>query len=263
MDLTCLHCNTTFSVAARKPGRKPGFCSPECRLARRKSQAASRPPKQRQCRKCDEQFMSSGSTICNGCKYASRPRVACSVCGDPTGWAKGRVGSATCNPCRKAQWEHGTRKGYRDKGCRCDACKAWRVESMREYGDRVKAREGVTLRVKYRKTPDVFCADCGDRLRFGGGGAPDGVAPRCLKCSRRRPHIPASTRAAIYVQDGYVCQLCGDATEPDADPNSDWYPTLDHIVLFSDGGTDNPENLRTAHRWCNMARNHGLFEEAS
>lgn len=127
----------------------------------------------------------------------------------------------------------------------------------------VKERDGVTLRVKYRKTPDVHCAECGDRLRFGGGGAPAGIEPRCLRCSRRRAHIPAAVRREVYDRDGLVCQLCDEPTEPDSPPMSDWHPTLDHIVMVSEGGSDHVDNLRVAHRWCNVARNHGLFEEVS
>jgi len=139
---------------------------------------------------------------------------------------------------------------------------------MRDYIETVKKRDGITPRVKYRKTPDVLCADCGERLRFGGGGTPEGVAPRCRKCSpRRRVHIPQSTRVAIYERDGHVCQLCHEPTDEAGGPQGPWWPTLDHILPVSRGGTDEPANLRTAHRWCNGVRGvsdpHGLFEEAS
>ncbi|MEV4988452.1 HNH endonuclease [Pseudarthrobacter sp. LMD1-1-1.1] len=42
-------------------------------------------------------------------------------------------------------------------------------------------------------------------------------------------------------------------TDPEARPTDDRYPTLDHIesIGLFDGG-DDPENLRTAHRWCNL-----------
>jgi 5-methylcytosine-specific restriction endonuclease McrA len=39
---------------------------------------------------------------------------------------------------------------------------------------------------------------------------------------------------------------------------SDWrapgFPTLDHLIPASKGGTDDPENLKLAHRSCNRAK---------
>lgn len=229
-DRTCLHCGVDISELHRNSK----FCSASCRGA---------------------------------VAYARRRRVPCQVCGGPTGWPAGRVESATCNPCRRSNWQHGTEGGYR-KGCRCKDCRRAKREAMKAYITLVKKRDGVSPRVKYRKTPDVFCADCGERLRFGGGGGSTGDAPpRCLSCSRKRPRIPMSVRGMVYERDGYVCQLCGDPTDPDADPYSEWYPTLDHIEPYSLGGSDSPENLRTAHRWCNGIRGvgdpHKLFEGAS
>ena len=205
---------------------------------------------------------------CGACYWRDhRDRVPCSTCGGPTGYAVGVVPDAVCQECRRADWQHGTRKGYRTNHCRCDKCRAWNVSAQLAYGAKVKERDGVSLRVKYRKSADVLCADCGARLRFGGGGAPEGVSPRCLACSGKRPYIPQSIRSSVYGRDGYACQLCGGPTEPDSDPSSDWYPTLDHITPVSLGGSSEESNLRTAHRWCNIVRGvsdpHGLFGEVS
>ena len=68
--------------------------------------------------------------------------------------------------------------------------------------------------------------------------------------------IPDSIRRAIYERDDWTCQICYEPVEPDADPLSDWFPSLDHIVpqshqLIPD---HSPEALRTAHRWCNAVR---------
>lgn len=72
----------------------------------------------------------------------------------------------------------------------------------------------------------------------------------------RRAHIPMRdrTRKAVYERDHLICQICLEATDPLADPSSDWFPSLDHIVPRSRGGSDDIGNLRTAHRWCNSVR---------
>lgn len=64
----------------------------------------------------------------------------------------------------------------------------------------------------------------------------------------------ARVRPEVYRRDGLVCQICLEPCDPNAESSSDWYPSLDHIVPRSKGGSHNLENLRTAHRWCNAVR---------
>lgn len=73
-------------------------------------------------------------------------------------------------------------------------------------------------------------------------------------------------RLKIYERDNYICWLCDEPVDRDADPQKDdWAPSLDHVVPRSRGGSHDPENLRTAHRWCNSVRSdndyHDLFGE--
>lgn len=57
-----------------------------------------------------------------------------------------------------------------------------------------------------------------------------------------------------------ICYLCGD---PDCidyslgveDRYDDHYPTIDHIIPTSQGGTDDISNLKMAGRKCNISRN--------
>lgn len=105
------------------------------------------------------------------------------------------------------------------------------------------------------------------RAALDQGGRDD--ACRCVECKRRKGIIDALSvppsarrrsgsrhskhRKFVLDRDGYVCQICGLPTDPEARPSDDRYPTLDHIssIAFY-GGDDEPDNLRTAHRWCNI-----------
>jgi 5-methylcytosine-specific restriction endonuclease McrA len=128
--------------------------------------------------------------------------------------------------------EHGARSGYRH-GCRCDACVRWNRTQNAAY--RQKRRdEGRPIK------------------KFGSSG----------------PWIAPSVREAVFERDKFVCQLCLEPVQPEADPQSDWYPSLDHIVPQSLGGGHGIDNLRLAHRWCNAIRgardyHSDLFVEAS
>lgn len=61
-------------------------------------------------------------------------------------------------------------------------------------------------------------------------------------------------RMALFARDDWTCQICSEPVDYTADPLSDWYPSIDHIVPQSHGGSDDVENLRTSHRWCNSVR---------
>ena len=61
-------------------------------------------------------------------------------------------------------------------------------------------------------------------------------------------------REAVLLRDNWTCKICGLAIDPEAGPFDDSAPTLDHIERAWVGGSDDVENLRAAHRWCNGAR---------
>lgn len=117
------------------------------------------------------------------------------------------------------------------------------------------------------------CAWCGETFTSTGHDARY-CSRRCAraraKAGRGDFQISPTLRRAIYERDHWTCQLCQSPVDPDADPLSDWFPSLDHIVPQSHAliPDHSPANLRTAHRWCNAVRGDGrwhadLFEEAS
>lgn len=151
----------------------------------------------------------------------SAKRVPCSICGGVTGWKVGQTDSEpTCNSCRRdpSVHAHGTATNYM-RGCRCDACRAAKTSAHQEYAERRRA-EGRPLK------------------RYGSSG----------------PWMNPKVRDEVFERDNWTCQLCGEALERDSDPNSDWYPSIDHVVPYSKGGGHTASNLRAAHRWCNAIR---------
>lgn len=75
--------------------------------------------------------------------------------------------------------------------------------------------------------------------------------------------ISRERRLALYERDGWVCALCSEPVDRDADAKrSDWAPSLDHILPRSLGGGDEDSNLRCAHRGCNARRGARVEEVA-
>lgn len=65
--------------------------------------------------------------------------------------------------------------------------------------------------------------------------------------------------SAVYRRDGWKCEmptcLCPDGRAIDRKlrgTDSEWAPTVDHIVLRTLGGRDRMGNMRAAHRLCNQ-----------
>lgn len=107
-----------------------------------------------------------------------------------------------------------------------------------------------------------MCDWCGDGFIFDwrvSGVLPATCSERCAKRrSQRRGGrfvVPDRVRNAIYERDGWRCGLCGDPVTAGLDYTDLWSATLDHIEPRSKGGSDAPENLQLAHRWCNSVIN--------
>lgn len=165
--------------------------------------------------------------------------LTCYICDEPM-WA-GRStkpqGEAAHNKCRTEAhkiYTHGA-TGYR-RGCRCQDCKAGQARYIRAYVDSVRAQHGLhpnTVRRKKFKEEHGYWPQV---------GSSSWIAPRL--------------RHEIYERDDWTCKICHNAVDMDADRNSNYAPSLDHIVpqshmLIPD---HSPSNLRTAHRLCNSRR---------
>lgn len=72
---------------------------------------------------------------------------------------------------------------------------------------------------------------------------------------RRKARIGARYRLADIAQrDGCKCHLCGKKVNMALPGTEPMGPTIDHLIPVSAGGTDDPANVRLAHRACNIKR---------
>ena len=168
----------------------------------------------------------------------------CADCGGRMHRGKGVLpqGQARCLKCKNGgrgyffkdgvRWTHGN-SAYR-MGCRCDVCVMAKHEANMAYKDLVKAEHGVNPSTMYRRR---YRERTGVRYRMAPS---DWIDPKL--------------RLKLYERDGWMCHLCDKPVDKEAHFNEDLAPSLDHLKPRSKGGSDDPSNLRTAHRVCNSTR---------
>lgn len=59
------------------------------------------------------------------------------------------------------------------------------------------------------------------------------------------------TDREIFERDDWICQICHHPVDRDVSRLHDDGATIDHVIPISKGGTDEPDNVVTAHWRCN------------
>ena len=244
--------NTTCPIkSCDRPIRAAGLCDTHYRRKRKYGDPEFM--HDLECAKCGKRFESHTlqskycSSSCRAPESVYKTKKngpTCAECGVQMHRGKGVLpqGQARCLKCKNGglgyfvkdggRWSHGL--SAHAQGCRCDVCVMAKREANMAYKARVKAEYGVNPSTMYRRR---YRERTGLRYQMG-----------------TKDWISAKLRLEIYERDGWVCHLCNEPVERAAHFNDDLAPSLDHLVPRSKGGSDDPENLKTAHRGCNSAR---------
>lgn len=214
---TCLHTN------CHKPARCRGYCSNHYQQRRESGFFPTR-PKSVECDMCGDVFAIAPRGVipsrCKGCRRLRPKSTECKVCGDPLPeTVNARVES--CSHACRLYWSRHQQK--RPTLRQCSDCGATMDMRKRDvHGDLV-----------YRRN-----------------------ASRCSRCqARTRPHRYGMTATQVAHRDGAECRWCGEIVDLSlVGTRSKWAPSVDHIVPWSRGGTNAPENLQLMHRVCNAQK---------
>lgn len=148
-----------------------------------------------------------------------------------------------CDPCAQL------RRKERDE-------KRSRIQKIvREFNRPVKKKEQIQMKTcpdcgAFYYSTKAICKDCAIARQKR-------VANRKKDLKKKGSHTKESkliSARTLYKRDGGICWICGGMCDINADPNSDLYPSVDHIVPQSLGGKDTLDNVRLAHRICNTRR---------
>ncbi len=281
---SCIECGAAL-VKKRPQGRWPIYCSTKCRQqkyrsdpewaqrerekARVRSAAQYRPITylRRPCAFCGGLFeptrkdaLYCKDRTCRNARYRGKPldevqrlgaAFDCAWCGAH------QIPSVTCAP-------------HASKFCPGQSCKrSWHGSGGLSLAEvkRLKAQERL------------------NRAAIGTAGSRNYLASRCPRCGeqaitpyhplaagycssrcssrdnkdRRRAReagaaITPGKRYEVYERDNWTCYICEYEVDRDADPGSNWAPSVDHVVALVNGGNHGLDNWRCAHRWCNSLK---------
>lgn len=235
---TCEHCNKTY----RTISKASRFCSDKCRV--------------------DNNHVRY---------YNTDVEVECSCCGRSmtvnTVRAK-RDRVITCEQCKSDENELskliGSHSNIYYQQCKhCD--KQWITKRNQVY----KYCSGECRR-KDNYKPVIYKKKCAECSNFF-----DTTRTRkkfcCVECSNRYKHRADEYRRRIKMiengevhwsisierllkRDGNKCYICNELMNKGSDYNDDDYPNIEHVKPLSKGGTHTWDNVKLAHRKCNMEK---------
>ena len=186
----------------------------------------------------------------------SRLTVQCETCGTVTVRSAQAIRkySTVCEVCKA------------EKAKQNEEAKAERIRLEDEHKRIKKEIRDFNRPVKkYKQVKAKSCLMCGGFFIGTGKYCSDECRTQALnhyyslkKEKRRRSSFTKDSRAisvkSVYERDNGVCWLCGGLCDINADPNSNEYPSVDHVLPISLGGMDEWGNVRLAHRYCNSLR---------
>lgn len=74
------------------------------------------------------------------------------------------------------------------------------------------------------------------------------------KTRKGNAFVETVDRLKIFERDNWICMLCGEPVDDTVKHTDSKYPSIDHIVPLTKGGTHEPLNVQCAHRGCNSSK---------
>lgn len=202
-----------------------------------------RPPRIRTCDECGTTFEQAGAGGPRRWCYECIPLNATSSHYARLKTATSGTHDITCEWCHQTKTVPTKRRTYCSPACYRDACRHAQTQP-----------DPSRYELRYNE-----CPACGRTWRPPGRNAPGNGNLICSDECRRIYHkaftrYPPAVRLEVLERDNYICHICRKKIprhDPTMGPRS---PTVDHLIPWSEGGTDDPANLAAAHRGCNTRR---------
>lgn len=236
--LICLHCGKEFHKRHRGKKDANKFCSRECAFEYRRIHTG------RYCLECGKELAPRQIKYCSQECKEKRKIYICHYCGKRF-MAKNEK-KYCCKECKiKKQIEKNRQKKIKEYIPQKRVCKYCGKEFWTEYG----------------KKNRMFCSqECGKRYE-----REQRKIKRRLRIITNGNYNEDITLRKVYKKYKGICCICGKKVNYkdfhyDEQGNfitGDKYPSIDHIIPLSKGGTHTWNNIQLAHRGCNSLKSDG------
>lgn len=189
--------------------------------------------------------------------------LSCDICGSVMRYTGSSLYKrVSCKECKRREQEQRQQQAEKEKAERAAAIEQARAEAAKQRAMQHEARRR-----------EIVCPVCGESF-ITYKAKQITCSP---ECGRKRANIRHTRRNdtriskdkridkisldVLFRRDSGVCHICGkqcdwkDYTQTDtAFIAGNLYPSVDHVVPVSLGGTDSWDNVMLAHRICNSVR---------
>lgn len=237
-EAICKECGVTFIPNSQ--GQT--FCSDMCRVVNFKSSSKEK----RTCKRCGKPFESYKALYCSTkCREIPDELKKVNL------YKPNLKVSRQCIYCSKV-FETGRAN---QKFCNKDCSYQYRLKQLHE-----QRKDEAT---HYSKR----CKECGKHFTCTRSKAKYCSSACNIRCGNRQKETTRRKRIMkngkvdwdisierLLKRDGHVCYLCGEQVITNIDTNDDYYPSIEHIIPVSKGGTHTWGNVKLAHRYCNTIK---------
>lgn len=231
----CLYCGAEITEAQRTRPKKRKYCSRECEIK-------------------DKYYKQWAYTICQYCgktfkESRDRPNLYCSI-------ACSVKGQARIELFFKQEIDMSLGKTPIEKA---NEIIEHKQNLFSQYQELIKKAE----EIRYRLEHERCCEECGE-IFLATHSNQIYCSEKCRE--RHRSHNKSNriyrngkpdlsiTLKRLWDRDKGICQICGRHIDFNCDPNSDYYPSIDHIVPIAKGGAHTWVNVQLACRICNSVK---------
>ena len=159
--------------------------------------------------------------------------------------------------------------GPRERNARKWCSEACRVRTFRHtkpaaqqaIEERSRVKRLAESAARAESAPRVACEACGAQVvqsrhdrRYCSSRCRAVVNAQLRRAREAGVKITAGARWRVFERDGWVCQICLEPTDRDADFPDRKYPTIDHIIPLAAGGEHAEANWQTACHSCNSSK---------
>lgn len=223
------------------------------------------------CKVCGNEFVKKGSTVCcsDECRHINKNKVNY-IHVKRYVKSKQSVKKGICKICGKEFFKNGSQSKCCSDGCRL------MNKRKREY---IKSRRK-ELKRQQQRIKDKKCSVCGKLFKGNGNEYFCSSDCRILHRKRQKSLERVSKRFAgmdidktvtldsLIKRDNNICYICGEVCD-----SNDFtiingyticgnkYPSIDHVIPASKGGTHTWDNVKLAHRICNSYKCDSLYKE--